>query len=299
MKIGAALKRLFVGDESIADKKSKGETLFLWVLCIFFVIYTITLFYPVFWTLINSFKTTKDFFKNIYGLPKEWVWKNYVDAFDVRVGKANIVEMFSNSMIITCTALVIALLECTMTAYIFSMYKFKGSEAIYNFMLLIVLIPLAGSTPALYRFYVDTNLYDTKIGVILLYTGGFGNAFFVLRVFYDTMSWSCGEAAMIDGANDWQIFFQIMLPQTMGMLFALAIGSFMGVYNDYTNPMLFLKSSPTLAVGITNMTASMQSRGKYPVAFAAMLIACIPTWVFYALTSSKLYNLKITTAEKG
>lgn len=298
-KISDLFKKVFHKKVALGDRRSKGETVFLWVLCIIFFVYTITLFYPVFWTVINSLKSSKEFFKNIYGLPKEVIFDNYKQAFSVKVGSANIIEMFCNSMIITCVALFVALLECTMTGYVFSMYKFPGSKFVYNFMLLITLIPLAGSMPALYRFYVQTGLYDTKIGVILLYTGGFGNAFFIMYNFYETVSWSYGEAAMIDGASDWQIFFQIMLPQSMGMLFALATSSFMSIYGDYTNPYMFLRSSPTLAVGITNLTASMQSKNRYPVAFAAMLISCIPTWIFYGLTSSKLYNLKIDSGIKG
>ena len=85
----------------------------------------------------------------------------------------------------------------------------------------------------------------------------------------------------------------------MGMLFAQAITAFMGIYNDYTNAYLFLRSHPTLTVGITRLAESMQSKGRYPIAFAAMLLSCIPTWIFYALTSSKLYNLKIDTGVKG
>lgn len=298
-KILPFLRQKFCRKVPLGDRRTKGETIFLWALCIIFFGYTVTLFYPVFWTVINSLKSSKEFFKNIYGLPQTVIFENYVEAFKIKVGQANILQMFGNSMIITFAALFIALLECAMTGYIFSMYKFPGSQFIYNLMLLVTLIPLAGSLPSLYRFYVQTGLYDTRVGVILIYTGGFGNAFFIMYNFYETVSWSYGEAAMIDGASDWQIFFRVMLPQSMGMLFALATSSFMGIYADYTNPYMFLKSNPTLAVGITNLAASMQSRGRYPVAFAAMLISCIPTWIFYALTSSKLYNLKIDSGIKG
>ena len=89
------ISNLFKRKQALAERTSKGENAFLWILCIFFLIYTVTLFYPVFWTIINSFKTTKNFFKDIYGMPQEWIWKNYVDAFDVKVGKANIVEMLA------------------------------------------------------------------------------------------------------------------------------------------------------------------------------------------------------------
>ena len=293
--------------ENKMEKRSKGETIFLWTLCVLFAIYTITLFYPLYWAIISSLKSTREFFKSPYALPGRNIdgeqfyitFENFKEAMQVKVGKSNIVQMFGNSLFITFFALIIALLECTMTGYVLSMYKFPGSKAIYNFMILIMMIPLAGSTPSLYKFYCQTGLYDTRIGLVLLYTGGFGYPFMLLYNFFLGVSWSYGEAAMIDGASDWGVFFKIMLPQALGMELAIAVMSFMGIYGDYTNPYLFLKSHPTLSVGITTLSNRLQGQGRYPAAFAAMLIACVPTWIFYIVTNKKMYGLKIDTGIKG
>lgn len=293
--------------ENKMEKRSVGEKIFLWALCVFFALYTVSLFYPLYWSIINSLKTTREFFKSPYALPGQNIngeqfratLENYKTALQFKVGKSNIVQMFGNSMIITFAALAIALTECTMTGYVLSMYKFPGSKAIYNFMILIMMVPLAGSTPSLYKFYCRTGLYDTRIGVILLYTGGFGYPFMLFYNFFLGVSWSYGEAAMIDGASDWGVFFRIMLPQALGMELAIAVMSFMGIYGDYTNPYLFLKSHPTLSVGITSLSDRLQGQGKYPAAFAAMLISCVPTWIFYIVTNKKMYGLKIDTGIKG
>ncbi len=284
---------------SVLVKRTRKEEILLWTLCVFFAIYTFTLFYPLFWAVINSLKSTYEFPRNIYGLPQDVMWENYKLALEVKIYSTNIIQMFLNSVVITVSALAIALFECTMTGYIFAKYKFPGSKFIYNMMLIIMMVPLAGSTPALYRFYVQTGLYDTRIGVTLLYTGGFGYPFLLMYNFYQGVSWSYAEAAQIDGAGDWQVFLQVMLPQSFGMIFALAMMNFMPIYGDYTNPLLFLKTKPTLSVGITSLSERMQTQGRYPVAFAAMLITCIPTWLFYFFSNKKMYGLKIDTGIKG
>lgn len=302
----ALLKKIKRGEKKI-ERRSTGEMVFLWILCILCVLYTISLFYPLYWTIINSLKSTREFFKSPYELPGRNIngeqfhatFENFKEALQVTVGKSNIVDMFLNSVFITFTALSIALIECTMTGYVLSMYRFPGSKAIYNFMILITMIPLAGSVPSLFKFYCQTGLYDTRIGVILIYTGGFGYPFMLMYNFFTGMSWSYGEAAMIDGASDWGVFFKIMLPQAMGMILAIAVMSFMGIYGDYTNPYLFLKSHPTLSVGMTSLNDRLQSQGRYPAAFATMLIGCVPTWIFYIVTNKKMYSLKIDTGLKG
>ena len=289
------------------ERRSAGEMIFLWILCVIFIIYTLTMLYPIFWTVINSLKSTREFFKSPYGMPGSNIdgeqfyvtFTNFRDAFGVKIGKANIFEMFGNSVLITFSALTIAIVECTMTGYVLSLYRFPGSKFIYNFMILIMMIPLAGSTPSLYRFYVQTGLYDTRIGVILLYTGGFGYPFLLMYNFFTSMSWSYGEAAMIDGASDWGVFFRIMLPQAVGMMLAIGMMSFMNIYGDFTNPYLFLKSHPTLSVGITALNDRLQGQGKYPTAFAAMLITCVPTWIFFIATNRKMFSLKLDTGIKG
>ena len=281
------------------ELRSVGERIFLWALCVAFAIYTVTLFYPLIWTIVNSFKTPKEFLRNIYGMPQSPTIENFKTAITVRVGKANIIDMFFNSVIVTVAALIIALLECTMTGYIFSKYKFPGSKFIYSMMLVVMFLPIVGSTTGTFRFFVNTGLYDTRIGLILLYTGGFGGPFLYMYNFFESVSWEYAEAAMVDGASDWQIFFKVMFPQSIGMQLAIAMMSFMGIYGDYTNPYLYTKSHPTLAVGIFTLSETLQARNLWPAAFAAMLVACVPTWIFYIATNTKMFNLKIDTGIKG
>lgn len=283
----------------LSISRTLPERIFLWVVCVIFAIYTVSLFYPLIWTIINSFKTPREFFQNIYGLPEEITIEAWKQALQIKVTNINIIGMFINSIIITFGALCLALFMCTMSGYIFAKYKFPGSGFIYNMMIILMMIPLSAATPATYKFLTDVNLYNTHFGVILLYSGGFGYPFLLLYNFFRGVSWSYAEAAMLDGASDFTVFIQIMLPQTFAMQFAIAMMSFMNIFGDFTNPYLYLKAHPTLAVGVKLLSDNMQSSGQWPAAFAALLLTCIPSLFFYSVTNSKMFSLELDTGLKG
>lgn len=293
------VNRKYRAGNRMATKRSLPEMIFLWALCVLFALYTFTLVYPLFWTIINSLKSPREFFQNIYGLPKVVTWEPWKTALKIKVSETTLIGMFFNSIVITAGALFLALLFCTMTGYIFSKYKFPGSRFIYNMMLILMMIPLSASTPATYKFLTAVGLYNTRFGVILLYSGGFGYPFLLLYNFFQGVSWSYAEAAMMDGASDLTVFLRIMLPQAVAMQFAIAMMSFMGIFGDFTNPYLYLKEHPTLAVGVKLLSDNMQSSGQWPSAFAALLLTCIPSLVFYCVTNTKLFSLELDTGLKG
>lgn len=281
------------------DKKSKGERILLWIVCVFFALYTITLIYPVYWTVINSFKDARDFFGNFYGFPKKWLFSNYKEAFAVRVNNTGIGMMYLNSVIVTLGAEFLVLLLSSLTGYVFAKYKFPGSKFIYNFMIVMMMLPSIANIPATYRFLSTVGLYNTHIGVMLLYCGAFGMPFLYIYNFYTAMPWSYAESAMVDGANEWQVFFKIMFPQTVGLLAAIFIMTYGGIWGDYTNQMLYMKGKPTITVGIKSLSDYLQARNEWPMSFAAMLISAVPMGIVYIVSNKFLYGISIDTGIKG
>lgn len=281
------------------DRKSKGEMIFLWILCIIFAIYTVTLLYPVFWTILNSFKSARDFSGNYYGLPQKWMFSNYREALKVRVNNTGLGIMYLNSIILTAGAEFLVLLMSSLSGYIFAKYKFPGSKIIYNFMIVMMMIPSIANVPATYKFLSAIGLYNTHFGVMLIYCGAFGMPFLYIYNFYTAMPWSYAESAMIDGANDWQIFIKIMVPQTFGLLAAIFIMTYGGIWGDYTNQMLYMKDKPTITVGIKVLNDYLQARSQWPISFAAMLVSALPMGILYIFANKFLYGISIDTGIKG
>ena len=75
-------------------KRTKSERITVYIAFVIFVFYALTLVFPFFWLLLNSFKNNQDFFGNVWGLPKEWIFHNYVDAFGLKLKSFNILQMF-------------------------------------------------------------------------------------------------------------------------------------------------------------------------------------------------------------
>lgn len=294
------MKRRFIKKKDSALKLcSKREKVFLWILCAIFAIYVVSLLYPIYWTLINSVKTPRDFFSNFFGLPKEVVFSNYAEILNVEVNGTGVLAMYGNSFLVTIMGIGLCMIMSTLSAYTLAKYKFPGSRMIYNIAIILLMIPSTGNIPGTYKFLSSVGLYNTHFGVALLYCGAFGPPFLYLYNFYASVSWTYAEAAMMDGANDFQVFWQIMVPQSIGIVMALIVMNYPSVWGDYTNQMLYLKKYPTLTVGLKSLSDSLQFKGEWTISFAVVLLAGLPASLLSITLNRLMYNVKIDTGIKG
>lgn len=210
-------------------KFTSGEKVAIWIIFAVFSLYAVTLVFPFVWCFYNSFKTNPEFFGDIWSMPEIWLFSNWSDAIHLSVSGVNIIGMFGNSAIITVVNTFISIFVSAMTAYIIAKYKFLGSSAFYVTALVLMMIPSVGSMAATYKMYNDIGLYDTYIGIFIGAFGGFGSSFILLYGFFKNLDWSYAEAAFIDGAGDYVVFFKIMLPMAIPGLVSVAILSAIGV----------------------------------------------------------------------
>ena len=134
-------------------KRTKYEKITIYIALVIFILYAFTLIFPFFWLLLNSFKTNQDFFTNIWGLPIDWVFTNYVDAFGLQVRNFNLFMMFGNSVFIVIVGTFISMFVSSMAAYTISKYHFFGRRAIYMIAITVMLVPSVGTIPATYQFF--------------------------------------------------------------------------------------------------------------------------------------------------
>ena len=251
---------------------------------ILFFVYAISLMFPFAWCLFNSFKGRQDFIFNTWGMPEEFVWRNYIDCFQMTYNDVTLSGMFMNSIIFTVGCTVTSLFFCSATSYTITKYKFWGRNFFYTFTFIMMLVPAMGATAANYRLYNQLKLYDTYIGMFIGSMGGFGGAFLFLYGFYKNLSWSYAEAAFIDGAGNFVTYFKIMIPMAMPAIVAIGIMNAIGVWNDYFTFYLYTPSKVTIAVGINGLS-ELNKAGKisYPQLFAAMIVSMIPVITIYAI----------------
>ena len=262
-----------------------------------FFLYRLTLIFPFVWMLLNSLKTNMDFFKDIWSLPEKPLLSNYVNVWD----QMNLLVYFGNSIKLTLLGTLASILTASMASYVIAKYKFKLSKLLYTMAIVVMLIPSIGTIAALYKFMISTHLFNTHLGLVLLYSGGFGFNFILLYGFFKSVSWSYAEAGFVDGASDAQVFLRIMLPQARPGIIAVAIIQGINVWNDYFNPYMFLqdKSKMTLAVGIYNLVQEQSYAADWPKLFAAMIIATVPVLIVYAIFSNTIIENTVAGGLKG
>ena len=275
---------------------STPAKIILWVIFVIFSVYAFTLIFPFAWMFVNSFKTNQEFFTNVWALPQSFSFRNYTSVLGYNMqtsaGTFNITHMFLLSVGITLAATVINTLLSTMAAYVIARYKFKGRNLLYSVALFTLIMPIVGTLPAQFRLMQNLGLYNSVIGILVLYSGSFGFRFFIMHGYFKNISPTYAEAAFVDGASDFQVFLRIMLPMAKPIMISLAIIYGIGIWNDYITPSIYLKNYPTLAVGIRYLTQTMVSTGAYAEMFATMIISIVPILaIFIAFRNTIMENM--------
>jgi ABC-type glycerol-3-phosphate transport system permease component len=280
-------------------KNSTVQKIILGTVSGIFFLYALSLIFPFVWTLYNSFKDNRAFFAEggVWNLPKRWMFENYINVWK----EYDLVIYFWNSIKITAIGTFLSVLNSSTAAYVVAKYRFWGKGLIYTTVITVMLIPGIGSLAALYRFMNRTGLYNTHLGLLLLYAGGLGMGFLILYGFFQGISWSYAEAAFVDGASDWQVFVKVMLPQAKPAIGAVAIIQGIGIWNDYFSPYMFLQDTAkfTLSVGLRQIVLEQSYAADWPKMFAAMIIATVPIVILYAATQNTLIENTVAGGLKG
>ncbi len=274
--------------------KSVGFHSIKWIVFALFAIYAISLVIPFVWMLINSFKTQSDFFNgSVWGFPKQWEGLNFYEVLTYTVTtvggyEESVFEMILWSLLTTVLGTFINVFLSAVVAYVLVNYKFPGRNLIYGVAIFTMVTPIVGTLPAQVNMMEMLHLDDSLIGVLFLYSGCFGFNFIMLYSAFSSISWSYAEAAGMDGASRFGIFFKIMLPMAKGPIIACCILQAITLWNDYSTPYLFMPSHYTLAVGLNELQGEFTGKGNYPMMFASFIVALIPVLILYSCFQKKI-----------
>ena len=280
-------------------KSSKDFLVAKSIVFVLFSLYAFTLIFAMLWALMASLKSQTEFYQNVNGLPKEWMFSNYVTAFSsVQANGHNMFEMFWNSIWYSCGGAFLGVLTSSVTAYVVAKYKFPGRGLIYGIALVTMMLPLVGSFPSQYKVYSILGIIDTPF-MLITKAAGFGFNFMVLYSFFKTLSWTYAEAGFIDGASHAKVFFQIMLPQALPVIGSLFMVQVVQLWNDYMEPNLFLQSYPTLSSGLYIFQLEMTRGINYPVLFAGLIISVIPVIILFVCFQNTMMESMSVGGIKG
>lgn len=242
---------------------------------------------PLLWVLMSSFKTTQQIFGSPFTLPTSLNFDNYVSAWTT----ASIGTYFFNTVIVVASALVIVMLLGAMCAYYLARYEFRGSKIIYYLMLAGLTFPIFLAVVPLFQTLRSIGLLNTFPGLIITYVA-FALPFtvFFLYAFFRTLPKEVAEAAMIDGAGPWRIFFTIMLPMARPGMASVAIFNFLGLWNQFLLPIALNTNSAhyVLSQGMASFASQAGYSVNFGALFAAVVITVLPVLVTYIIFQRQL-----------
>lgn len=261
------------------------------IMFILFALYALSMLYSLFWALMNSFKDPVDYMMNKNGLPESFLFFNYAEAFALlEANDTNLFVMLFNSIWMTFGRSLVSLACITSAGYLFSKYKFVGRNFIYGVLIATMMLPLYGTGASQMKFVHEIGLYDSPLYPLVISASMQGSLLLIMRSFFDGISWEYAEAAKIDGAGNYRIFFNVMIPLAMPCISSVFILMLITGWNDYMMPLYYLPSYPTVQTGLYLYAETAKFNINYPVYFAGIIMTCIPTLLIYVFAQDKIMN---------
>ena len=291
-------------NKNIKRHKNPMLSVGVWIAFAVFAVYAVSLLFPFLWMLLNSFRNV-DEWKHLTSLgqywsfPSNWDLSNYIKILKEEVAGDNLLSMIGYSVLFTVLGTIVNVFFSACAAYCVAKYEFPGKRILYALAIFAMVVPVVGTLPAQVKFMEFMHLDDSIIGVLFLYSGAFGFNFILLHSSFQGISWNYAEAAQIDGAGHFGIFFKVMIPMCKGPIISCCILQAITLWNDYSTPFLFFSSHKTLAVGLQAIQAELEHNGNYPLVFAAIIISIIPVLVLYCLFQKKIVENTVAGGLKG
>lgn len=243
---------------------------------------------PLFWMLATSLKTQPE----VYTFPptffpETWRWENFPEGWTYP--KTNFPLWLWNTLFITGMVMVGTLLSASLCAYGFARIKFKGRDLWFMIVLATVMLPGVVTIIPLFVLFFKIGWLDTFYPLIVpaFFGGGAFNIFF-MRQFFRTIPVELEEAAVIDGASRWRIFWQIMIPLAKPVLATVAVLTFQGVWNNFYGPLVYLSSPEkyVLALGINAFKGLYGT--QIPLMMAMSFLMVIPMVIVFFLAQKQM-----------
>ncbi len=252
---------------------------------------------PLVWMITSSLKSTTEVFAvDWHWLPEQWRWDNYATVWtDPEV---SMLSAYLNTVFITVVATAAQLFIASLAAYAFAKIRFRGKGAVFALFLATMMMPAEVMIVPRFILFNAINLYNNLWSVILPHFFN-ATAIFMLRQFYMGLPDDLMEAAKIDGAGHPRIFAQVMMPLTKSALISLMVLSFIGCWNEYLSPLVFLVRKDLYTISQVIRWYMLDDLQRYDLTMAAATSAILPVVIVFILCQRYFVEGIATSGIKG
>lgn len=266
------------------------------------ILYSVSLLLPILWGLSTSLKTDLDFYLNPFWLPDgwfwNWQWSNYSYAFMNFVVKVEagagfriiyMEEMFLYTILYALGCAFFQSFVCCVVAYMVVKFDYFFSKVIYTVVIVAMILPIVGSLPSEIQMSRALGFFDTIWGMWIMKSHFLGMYFLVFHAMFRGIPKEFADAARVDGAGNFQVLFSIMMPLVRNTLFTVILLNFIGYWNDYQVPLIYLPSYPTIAYGLYLFNFStINSLSTIPMKITGCMIMMLPILIVFLIFRNRL-----------
>ena len=258
--------------------------------------------FPIFWVVLTSFRAEKGSYVSSF-FPKSYTLDNYKSLF-TNTSVLNFPKMFTNTLIIAIFSCLISTFFVLSVSYCMSRLRFKMRKPFMNIAMIMGLFPAFMSMVAVYFILKALGLIEGNmvyISLILIYSAGSGAGFYIAKGFFDTVPKSLTEAAVLDGCNQFQVFYKIILPLSNPIVVYTILTSFLGPWLDFIFCKVIVGPRDkywTVSIGLYNMLEKEFVNGWFTRWAAAAVIVSIPIAILFIIMQ-RFYVDGLTGAVKG
>ena len=285
------------GDVSAAEHRRQiiSNQLGRWIPLMVLAIMSGVVLAPIMWTISTSLRSGVDSFT----VPPKWLPTDLLGR-KLRPGFETVpfARQILNSTLITWGTVVGQLISASLAGYAFARLEFRGRDALFWMVLATMMIPIQATVIPVFILIRNLGLYDTVWSLILPATPTAFGAF-LLRQYYLTIPIELEESALIDGANQWQLFYRVYLPLVKPGLAVLAILSFNFHWNEFFRPLIFLQhENYPITIGIFQLQGYMMT-GSISVVLAGVVVSLVPVIIIFLFGQRYLIEGIMRGAIKG
>jgi multiple sugar transport system permease protein len=235
---------------------------------------------------IASFKTSSEFGQTgPFDLPANWFnFANYVEAFQ----KGGMIEGFVNTSIILAISLAGTIVIGSMAAYAIDRFRFRGNRLVVALFLIATLIPGVTSQVATFQIINGLGLYNSMAALILLFMGTDIISIYIFIQFMQSIPTSIDEAAMLDGANRWTIYWRVILPMLRPAIATVVIVKGIAIYNEFYLPFLYWPSQGVISTSLFRFKGPFGAH--WEIIAAGTVLVIVPTLLAFVFLQRFIYR---------
>lgn len=259
------------------------------------VIYFLLVAYPLFWMISNSLKTYKEIYKNIWALPAAPQWQNYGLAWSRGISK-----YFLNSVLVTGTTIVGAIVVAALASYSLARFRFRGNQVLFVICMGGMMLSPQVTLIPLYKIIQALRIHNTYWALIIPYTAyRIPLIVMLIRSHFLSIPKEIEESAVLDGCSSLGVFARIFLPMSKPILLTCAILVAYYAWNEFLFAIIFIDSDKlrTIPAGLMNLRDALQT--DWGVLLAGMTISALPLVTLFLLMQKQFIRGMTAGSVKG